>query len=61
MDINDIGMKKTNNDLLDLDLSNNVSSNQVNANKGGIKNFFGNLLDKVNPSNQQVNLSTKPI
>ncbi len=61
MDINDISMKKTNNDLLDLDLSNNVNTNQVNANKGGIKNFFGNLLDKVNSSNHQVNLSTKPI
>lgn len=39
----------------------NIPQNEQKTEQKGIKNFFGNLLDKVNSPPVQVSLSNKPI
>ena len=54
---NDHSHNKGGLDLLDM----NIPQNEPKTEQKGIKNFFGNLLDKVNSPPVQVSLSNKPI
>jgi hypothetical protein len=39
----------------------NIPQTEVKSEQKGIKNFFGNLLDRVNAPPVQISLSNKPI
>ncbi len=57
LDINDNRETKGSLDLLDM----NIPQTEVKTEQKGVKNFFGNLLDRVNAPPVQVSLSKKPI